>query len=150
MLKVTLVKSLIKAKPVNRKTAHALGLRKISQFNTFEDTPAIRGMIHNVKHLLTVEEIEDTTKVRRRRDPKASAANGKPKVKKTKAKAVKPVDTTKKKPKAKLDKKATAKQAQPKTKAAATSATKSKTESKPAAKKPATKSATTKKATSKE
>lgn len=66
MLKVTLVKSLIAGEPRNVKTAHALGLRKIGQSNVFDDTLAIRGMIHHIKHLLTVETVEEQP-VRRRR-----------------------------------------------------------------------------------
>jgi large subunit ribosomal protein L30 len=66
MLKVTLVKSLIAGEPRNVKTAHALGLRKIGQSNVFDDTPAIRGMIHHVKHLLKVEEVEEQARRRRR------------------------------------------------------------------------------------
>ncbi len=66
MLKVTLVKSIIAAEPRNKKTVHALGLRKIGQSNTFEDSPSIRGMIHHVKHLLKVEEIEGGEVKRRR------------------------------------------------------------------------------------
>jgi hypothetical protein len=38
----------------------------MGQSNTFEDTPNIRGMIHNVAHLVTVEEVEKQ-EVRRRR-----------------------------------------------------------------------------------
>ena len=76
MLKVTLVKSLIAAEPRNKRTVHALGLRKISQSNTFEDTPAIRGMIHHVKHLLKVEEVEgEPTRRRVIRGEKAEAAS---------------------------------------------------------------------------
>jgi large subunit ribosomal protein L30 len=66
MLKVTLVKSLIAGVPRNVKTSHALGLRKIGQTNTFDDTPVVRGMIHQIKHLVTVEVVEDQPKKRRR------------------------------------------------------------------------------------
>ena len=66
MLKVTLTGSLIGSHPRNRKTAHALGLRKMGHSNTFEDTPNVRGMIHNVSHLVTVEEIEKQDKVPRK------------------------------------------------------------------------------------
>ncbi len=74
MLKVTLVKSKIGNTPANRATIKALGLNKISSSNTFEDSPVVRGMIHKVKHLLKVEEIEGGEVVRRRRDGKASSA----------------------------------------------------------------------------
>jgi large subunit ribosomal protein L30 len=73
MLKVTLVKSLIGNVPKNRRTAAALGLRKIGQTNIFEDTASIRGMIHAIKHVLKVEEVEGVEKVRRRQDGKAAA-----------------------------------------------------------------------------
>jgi large subunit ribosomal protein L30 len=66
MLKVTLVKSLIAGEPRNVKTAHALGIRKIGQTNIFDDTPAIRGMIHHIKHLVLVETVDEQP-VRRRR-----------------------------------------------------------------------------------
>lgn len=74
MLKVTLVKSIIGNTPSNRATVAALGLRKIGQSNTFDDSPSIRGMIHKVKHLLKVEETDKGEVVRRRRDGKAAAA----------------------------------------------------------------------------
>ena len=56
-LKVTLVKSPIGAIPKHRKTVEALGLRKLHASNTQEDNPAIRGMLHKVKHLVKVETI---------------------------------------------------------------------------------------------
>jgi large subunit ribosomal protein L30 len=70
MLKVTLVKSKIGNTPANRATVKALGLNKIGSSNTFEDSASIRGMIHKVKHLLKVEEVDGVV-VRRRRDGKA-------------------------------------------------------------------------------
>lgn len=56
-LKITLVKSTIGAVPKNRKTVEALGLRKIRQTVEMPDNAAVRGMIHQVKHLVKVEEI---------------------------------------------------------------------------------------------
>ena len=35
-----------------------LGLRKLGQTVEQPDTPAVRGMIHKVRHLVTVEEFE--------------------------------------------------------------------------------------------
>lgn len=55
MLRIKLVKSPIANKPKNRATVRALGLRKMHQTVEHEDNPVIRGMIHRVKHLLTVE-----------------------------------------------------------------------------------------------
>jgi large subunit ribosomal protein L30 len=59
MLRVKLVKSIIGNTPRNRATVKALGLRKMHQTVVHKDTPAIRGMIHHVKHLLEVEEVKE-------------------------------------------------------------------------------------------
>ena len=40
-----------------RDTLRSLGLRKIRQTVDRADTPQIRGMIHTVRHLVTVEEV---------------------------------------------------------------------------------------------
>ena len=55
-LKITLVRSPIGAKPKHRLTVKALGLRKIGASVIQKDNPAIRGMVHHVKHLIRVEE----------------------------------------------------------------------------------------------
>ena len=54
MFKVKLVKSLRGCTPAQRKTLAALGLKRIRQENTLKDTPAVAGMIENVKHLVEV------------------------------------------------------------------------------------------------
>jgi len=51
-----LVRSPIGAKPKHRATVEALGLRKMHMSVEQKDNPAIRGMIHHVKHLIKVEE----------------------------------------------------------------------------------------------
>ncbi len=56
-LKITLVKSTIGAVPKNRKTVEALGLRKLHQTVEMPDNAAVRGMVHQVQHLVKVEEI---------------------------------------------------------------------------------------------
>ena len=56
-LKVTLVRSTIGIKPKHKLTVAALGLRKLNSTVTQKDNPAIRGMIHQVRHLLKVEEV---------------------------------------------------------------------------------------------
>ena len=56
-LKVTLVKSPIGAIPKHRKTVEALGLRKMNSSNIQQDNPAIRGMLHQVRHLVKVESV---------------------------------------------------------------------------------------------
>lgn len=53
-LKVTLVRSLIGLSPKQEATVKALGLRRINQTVEHEDTPAIRGMIAVVPHVLKV------------------------------------------------------------------------------------------------
>lgn len=56
VLKLTLVKSLIGSNQRQRETARALGLRRIRQTVERQDTPAIRGMVKKVAHLLEVTE----------------------------------------------------------------------------------------------
>ncbi len=55
-LHITLVKSPIGYSARQRRTVEALGLRKLNQTVEHEDTPAIRGMIEKVSHLLKVVE----------------------------------------------------------------------------------------------
>lgn len=56
-LRVKQVKSSIGKKADQGKTLRALGLKKIGDVRDHDDTPAIRGMIFKVKHLVDVEEI---------------------------------------------------------------------------------------------
>ncbi len=56
-LKITLVKSTIGAIPKHRKTVEALGLKKRGRSVEMPDNPAVRGMIDQVKHLVSVEEV---------------------------------------------------------------------------------------------
>ena len=56
-LRVTLVKSTAGRLVKQQRTVEALGLKKIHQSVEVEDTPAMRGMIRTVVHLVTVEEI---------------------------------------------------------------------------------------------
>ena len=57
-LKVTQTRSAIGAKPKQRGTLRALGLRGIGKSNTLPDRPEIRGMLARVPHLITVEEVD--------------------------------------------------------------------------------------------
>jgi len=57
-LKITLVKSPIGYKAIQRVTAETLGLRKLNATVTHKDTPQIRGMIASIVHLLSVQETE--------------------------------------------------------------------------------------------
>ena len=56
-LKVTQVRSTIGCKQNQRATLQTLGLRKIRQTVVRDDSPAVRGMIATVRHLVTVEEV---------------------------------------------------------------------------------------------
>ena len=56
-LRITLVKSPIAAAPKQRKTVEALGLKKLHHSVELADSPATRGAISKVSHLLKVEEI---------------------------------------------------------------------------------------------
>ena len=56
-LQITLVRSTIGVKPKHKLTVAALGLRKLNSTVMQKDNPAIRGMIHQVRHLLKVEEV---------------------------------------------------------------------------------------------
>jgi large subunit ribosomal protein L30 len=55
-IKVELVKSPIGRKPTHRKTIQGLGLKRMHQTVTLDDTPSIRGMVDQVSYLLKVEE----------------------------------------------------------------------------------------------
>ena len=54
-LRVTLVKSPIGCRRHHRETVRGLGLRRIRQSVEVEDTPAVRGMIEQVKYLVRLE-----------------------------------------------------------------------------------------------
>jgi len=56
-LKVTLKKSLIGCNEKQRNIAKGLGLKKTSSSVVVPDTPAYRGMIEKIKHLLVVSEL---------------------------------------------------------------------------------------------
>ena len=54
-IKIKQVRSRI-GRPINQKrTLDALGLRKINQVVTHDDTPQILGMVDKIKHLVIVE-----------------------------------------------------------------------------------------------
>jgi len=53
-LKIALRKSIIGLSPKQEATVKALGLRRIRQSVTHDDTPTIRGMIAKVPHVLEV------------------------------------------------------------------------------------------------
>ncbi len=57
MVKVTLIKSLNGQVAGVKATCAALGLKKIRQSKTFEETPANLGQINKVAHLVKVEKV---------------------------------------------------------------------------------------------
>ena len=57
-LKIIQKKSVIGGTRPQRETIKALGLRRIGQSVTREDTPSVRGMVQAVSHLVSVEEVE--------------------------------------------------------------------------------------------
>lgn len=57
-LSVTLVKSPIGYTKRQKATVRALGLRHLNQTVEHTDTPAVRGMLTKISHLLRVEEKE--------------------------------------------------------------------------------------------
>ena len=57
-LKVTQIRSTIGGTHPQRETVRSLGLKRIGDVVVKEDRPEIRGMVHAVAHLVTVEEVE--------------------------------------------------------------------------------------------
>jgi large subunit ribosomal protein L30 len=57
-LRITYSTSSIGVKSDQKETVLRLGLRHLGQTVEQLDSPAIRGMIHKVRHLVTVEEVD--------------------------------------------------------------------------------------------
>ncbi len=57
-LRVTYSKSAIGYKKDQKGTIRALGFKKLNQTIEHDDTAVIRGMVHKVRHLVTVEEVK--------------------------------------------------------------------------------------------
>jgi large subunit ribosomal protein L30 len=58
-LKITLVKSMIGKSEKQRRVLKGMGLTKLNRTVELEDTPAIRGMVNAVTHMVVAEEIGD-------------------------------------------------------------------------------------------
>ena len=58
-LKVTLKKSVIGSTESQRATVRGLGLKRIRSSKLLINTPAVRGMIKKVIHLVDVEEVTE-------------------------------------------------------------------------------------------
>jgi large subunit ribosomal protein L30 len=55
-LKVTLIRSTIGFNRTQDETVTGMGLRRLNHTVELPDTPETRGMIHKVRHLVTVQE----------------------------------------------------------------------------------------------
>jgi large subunit ribosomal protein L30 len=58
-LRIEQKKSTIGCKKNQRDTVRSLGLKRIGDVVVQEDRPEIRGMVHTVRHLVTVETVSD-------------------------------------------------------------------------------------------
>lgn len=56
VVRITLVKSPIGYSKRHKNTVRALGLRRLNQSVVHADTPALRGMLAKVNHLVLIEE----------------------------------------------------------------------------------------------
>ena len=56
MIRITQIKSVIGATPLHKKTMTAIGFRRNYQTLEKADTPQMRGMLKQVRHLVRVEE----------------------------------------------------------------------------------------------
>ena len=62
ILEVTLVKSMIGRPEKHRKVLRGLGLTKVNRTVRLENSPAVRGMVQTVSHLVKAEEMIDEVK----------------------------------------------------------------------------------------
>ena len=69
-LKVTLIKSPSSASAKQVATVKGLGVWKFGSQNLLKDTPAIRGMLDRVQHLVKFEVVKDEPKTRTRTKPR--------------------------------------------------------------------------------
>lgn len=56
VVRVTYFKSAIGYKKDQKATIAAMGFKKLGETRELDDTPAVRGMIRKVRHLVRVEE----------------------------------------------------------------------------------------------
>jgi large subunit ribosomal protein L30 len=59
-LKITWTRSSIGCPESQRKVIESLGLRRLHQSVVHSDSPTMRGMVHRVRHLVTVEPVPET------------------------------------------------------------------------------------------
>lgn len=58
-LRITYAVSSIGLKKDQKETVLRLGLKRLGQTVEQPDTPAVRGMVHKVRHLVSVEEVKE-------------------------------------------------------------------------------------------
>lgn len=68
-LKIKLIKSPSSASAKQVATVKGLGVWKFGSERLLKDTPAIRGMLDRVQHLVSFEVVKEEPKVRARRKP---------------------------------------------------------------------------------
>ncbi|MCZ6765498.1 MAG: 50S ribosomal protein L30 [bacterium] len=61
-LKIKQIKSLIGSQPKHKRTMKAIGFHRHQQTLEKVDTPQLRGMLHQVRHLVSVEELKAVRK----------------------------------------------------------------------------------------
>jgi large subunit ribosomal protein L30 len=57
-LKITQTRSVIGTKQNHRDTLRTLGLKRVNDVSVKEARPEVVGMVHTVRHLVTVEEVD--------------------------------------------------------------------------------------------
>ena len=57
-LKITQTRSVIGTKQHHRDTLRTLGLKRVRDVAVREDNAVVRGQVHAVRHLVTVEEVD--------------------------------------------------------------------------------------------
>lgn len=72
-LKVKLVKSFSGSSGEMLETIRGLGLKKFGEVRLLKDTPAVRGMVFKVKHLVSLETVADEAPAPKRRKPRKIA-----------------------------------------------------------------------------
>jgi large subunit ribosomal protein L30 len=69
-LKIKLTKSFAGASFEQLATIRGLGLKKFGDERLLQDTPAVRGMVFKVQHLVTSEVVQGDAPKRQRRKPR--------------------------------------------------------------------------------
>lgn len=69
-LKIKLIKSAAGASETQLRTLQGLGLKKFGQERILKDTPANRGMVFKLQHLVSSETVAEEAKVRTRTKPR--------------------------------------------------------------------------------